>query len=386
MIGYELSSSNPYSVGGRTMVQQMNTPTKHSVIHGNGAGLFASYNRSIPKTNQAQGTRIRIDDLSYKNDQTYQQDDYTKKIDKTKNLNTTKGGVKKDITDFRVRSASSNKKYRYNDPGNSSPGNVISSGKKKKKKTFKGNYGEPHTNEQKESILQSALDRNLNKVTSNDHNYINVKNTIASTSSKKTSNNTSWLVSTSSRNASITPRKIISKVMANASPEMSNNQAVDRFDKTYLANSKIQRSKIKPKAVKLSNKHKMVKEKPIRESSGSNRKKLTLNEQDPLNNTGSKVVMDNDSYQKIINELGKSELRKMGVITQQDNASMPSVSNKHNPTLGIYGSFKTHEEKHKFSTSKKKEKAGYNAHPSILKKGLANRNILKAKMEVRTTV
>jgi hypothetical protein len=174
--------------------------------------------------------------------------------------------------------------------------------------------------------------------------------------------------------------------MANASPEIKNNQAADRFDKTYLANSKIQRNKIKPKPVKLSNKHKMVKEKSIRESSGSNRNKLTISEHDPLNNTGSKVVMDKDSYQKIINELGKSELRKMGVITQQDNASMPSVSNKNNPTSGIYGSFKTHEEKHKFSTSKKKEKAGYNAHPSILKKGLANRNILKAKMEVRTTV
>lgn len=80
MIGYELSSSNSHSVAGRTMVHQMNTPTKYSVIHGNGAGLFASYNRSIPKTNQAQGTRIRINDLSYKNEQTYQQEGYAKKI------------------------------------------------------------------------------------------------------------------------------------------------------------------------------------------------------------------------------------------------------------------------------------------------------------------
>jgi hypothetical protein len=90
-----------------------------------------------------------------------------------------------------VRSASNGKKYRYNEPENSSPSSRISSAKKKKKKQYKGNYGEPHTMQQKESILQSVLERNFNKASPNDQNYINVKNTIVSTSSKKTSNNTS---------------------------------------------------------------------------------------------------------------------------------------------------------------------------------------------------
>lgn len=238
--------------------------------------------------------------------------------------------------------------------------------------------------QQKESILQSVLERNFNKASPNDQNYMNVKNTIASTSSKKTSNNTSWLVSTSSRNASITPRKIITKVVTNASPELNQNQTVDRFGKTYLPNSKIQRNKIRPKAVKLSSKHKIIKEKSIRASSGSNRNKLLISEQDALNNTGSKVIMDKDSYQKIINELGKSELKKMGVVAHQGDTSMPDVSNKNNLISGIYGSFKAQEEKHKFSTNKNKEKANYNAHPTYIKKGLANRNILKAKMEIRT--
>ena len=50
IISYELSSSNSYSMAGRTMVHQINTPKKYSVIHANGGGgLFASYNRSIPK-------------------------------------------------------------------------------------------------------------------------------------------------------------------------------------------------------------------------------------------------------------------------------------------------------------------------------------------------
>ena len=53
-------------MGGRTMVHQMNTPTKYSVIHGTGAGLFASYNRSIPKTN-VQNHKIRINNSNFHN-------------------------------------------------------------------------------------------------------------------------------------------------------------------------------------------------------------------------------------------------------------------------------------------------------------------------------
>ena len=132
VIGYELTSSNSYSAAGRTMIHQMNTPTKYAAIHGPGAGLFASYNRSIPKTNQGQGNRIKINDLSYKYDNTYQQDGYAKIKEKTRNLNTThEPAGKSDITDFRVRSTSSSKKYRYtNDVGQNSPGVRGCSGKK----------------------------------------------------------------------------------------------------------------------------------------------------------------------------------------------------------------------------------------------------------------
>lgn len=62
-------------------------------------------------------------------------------------------GEKKDVAEFRVRSASSSKKYRYNKeaaPGITSPGHKITSGKKKKKKLLKGNYGERQTLPEKE--------------------------------------------------------------------------------------------------------------------------------------------------------------------------------------------------------------------------------------------
>lgn len=67
VVGYELSSSNSYSMAGRTMVHQMNTPTKYAAVHGKGTkatGPFASYNRSIPKSTHSQGNKIRINDFS----------------------------------------------------------------------------------------------------------------------------------------------------------------------------------------------------------------------------------------------------------------------------------------------------------------------------------
>lgn len=60
------------------MIHQMNTSTKYSVIHGPSTGLFASYNRSVPKDGNGQNNRIRINDLSYKND-TYHEG-YSNKI------------------------------------------------------------------------------------------------------------------------------------------------------------------------------------------------------------------------------------------------------------------------------------------------------------------
>lgn len=181
VIGYDLSSSNSYAMAGRTMIHQMNTPTKYSSIHGNGAGLFASYNRSIPKEGSSQNQRIRINDLSYKNEtyQDYKKDKLLvkKNVDKTKHVNVTQTvGEKKDIADFRVRSASSSKKYRYNKNAceSNSPSNRISSGKKPKHQ-FKGNYGELQALHDKESILQSVLDRNFNKIASTEPSYVNVK-------------------------------------------------------------------------------------------------------------------------------------------------------------------------------------------------------------------
>lgn len=68
ILGYELSSSNSYSMAGRTMIHKINTPTKYSVIHGKGTGLFASYNRSIPKNGVAPpNNKIRINNFCEQN-------------------------------------------------------------------------------------------------------------------------------------------------------------------------------------------------------------------------------------------------------------------------------------------------------------------------------
>jgi len=96
--------------------------------------------------------------------------------------------LKKEIVDIRVRSSSSSKKYRYvNNTGHSSP--KVRAGCKKKVQ-YKGNYGDHHAVERKDSALQSVMDRNMMLIKT-DPSYANVKNTIASTSSKKNSNNTS---------------------------------------------------------------------------------------------------------------------------------------------------------------------------------------------------
>ena len=64
---------------------------------------------------------------------------------------------------------------------------------------------------------------------------------------------------------------------------------------------------------------------------------------------------------------------------------MPMVI-QNRPSSNIYGKGKNQEDKGQKFTSlmKSKDKAGYNAHPHFWKKGNANRNILKAKMEIRT--
>ena len=135
-------------------------------------------------------------------------------------------------------------------------------------------------------------------ILSSDPNYVNnVKNTIISSSSKKTSNNTSWLVSTSSRNTSITPRKISSKVKGYNDP--SQNATVnDNYNKSYLPNPKIQRNNIRVgNNIKLSKKHTIPKDNVIRASSGAKRSKFTNDIEDKMNFTGSKIVMDKESYQ-----------------------------------------------------------------------------------------
>ena len=163
------------------MVHQINTPKKYSIIHANGGGgLFASYNRSIPKNGVPQTNKIKINDFYDQNksainkpankiqkyidgnkkckskiksirensnsqDDNYQ-DEYSQiirnemkeKVLIRANLKkdneiseTAPTEIKKENTDFRVRSASSNKKYRYNKDENTSwsPANRISSGK-----------------------------------------------------------------------------------------------------------------------------------------------------------------------------------------------------------------------------------------------------------------
>lgn len=151
------------------MVHQINTPKKYSVIHATGGGgLFASYNRSIPKNGVPQANKIRINDFydhnksainkptnkiqkyidgnkkckskikSIREDSVSQeenyQDEYSQIIHNeskgkvfiksslkdNEKLVTTSAEIKKDTTEFRVRSASNNKKYRYNNNENTS--------------------------------------------------------------------------------------------------------------------------------------------------------------------------------------------------------------------------------------------------------------------------
>ena len=135
-------------------------------------------------------------------------------------------------------------------------------------------------------------------ILSSDPNYVNnVKNTIMSSSSKKTSNNTSWLVSASSRNASITPRKVSSKVKGYN--DLSHNVTADEnYNKSYLPNPKIHRNNIGVgNNIKLSKKHTIPKDNFIRASSGAKRSKFTNDIEDKMNSTGTKIVMDKESYQ-----------------------------------------------------------------------------------------
>lgn len=60
------TSSDSYSMAGRTMIHQITTPTKYSAIHNPTTGLFSSYNRIIPKTSIGSNNRIRINKSSTK--------------------------------------------------------------------------------------------------------------------------------------------------------------------------------------------------------------------------------------------------------------------------------------------------------------------------------
>lgn len=249
-----------------------------------------------------------------------------------------------------------------------------------------GNYGDNYENKQQDNMFRSMVDNRVSNIAASEASYVNVKNTIASSSSKKTSNNTSCMVSTSSRNASITPRKISHKIKIQGSPDQD-HAINERIAKTYIGSTKIQRNKIRPKAVKLSNKHKIVKEKSIRASSGSNRKKFIRDMNDPLNNTGSNFVMNQENYQKFYPlKMSKDDLKSQGISRDElsNNAGMPMVKNR--PTTSIYGSMKNKQDKGKkySSLTKHKEQISYNAHPHNVKPGIAGRNILKAKMEIRT--
>lgn len=99
--------------------------------------------------------------------------------------------------------------------------------------------------------------------------------------------------------------------------------------------------------------------------------------------------MDKDSYQKIINELGRSELKKLGVMAQEET-SQNLVPNyiKNRPVTNIYGIVKQmSDDPLQYSSLKKsfEGKMGYNAHSYYPKqKAGGSRNILKAKMEIRT--
>lgn len=217
----------------------------------------------------------------------------------------------------------------------------ITSGKKKK--LTKGNYGEVVASHEKDCVLKSMIDHRMSNAMPSEASYVNVKNTIASNSSKKTSNNTSCLVSTSSRNASITPRKIVTKIKIQGSPDTGHNlQINDRTSGVYKPNSKIHQSKIRAKVVKLPNKHKVINNKSIRASSGSNRMKFH-----PL-------------------KLSKEDLKSQGISRDEMSSkeSMPTVT-KNRPTTGIYGAMKQKSKKGKkySSLTKYKNQLPSNAHP-----------------------
>lgn len=75
-------------------------------------------------------------------------------------------------------------------------------------------------------------------------------------------------MSTSSRNVSITPRKIVSKMIGQGSPE-SSQQHKGKINKTYLANPKIHKNKIRPAGAKFSGK--AAADSAVHASSSSNR-------------------------------------------------------------------------------------------------------------------
>lgn len=174
--------------------------------------------------------------------------------------------------------------------------------------------------------------------------------------------------------------------------ESSNNQSTnanEQVNKTQLPNPKVQRSDLRVgNNNKLSKKHTIPKENVVMANSRSKRNKYTNDIDNPMNSTNSKIVMDKESYQKIINELGRSELKKLGVVAQEEgnHTVMPEVV-KNRPSTNIYGSVKQNKEDlHHYTSFKNKHDTNYNAHPHYIKqKGGANRNILKAKMEIRTS-
>lgn len=164
------------------------------------------------------------------------------------------------------------------------------------------------------------------------------------------------------------------------------NQAQEKSNK-YFSNSKIQRNKILAGDVKTPHKHKIVKENIIRASAESNRDHFGKDTYERMNITGSKAQHDKDNYYHIVNEMERPELQKLG-SNIQDNSQTPSMPMviQNRPSTNIYGTVKNLNDKsQKLSVlGKSKEKAGINAHPHFMKKGSAGRNILKAKMEVRT--
>jgi hypothetical protein len=55
----------------------------------------------------------------------------------------------------------------------------------------KANYGDNFENKQQDNLFRSMVDNRVSNIATSEANYIDAKNTIASGSSKKTSNNTS---------------------------------------------------------------------------------------------------------------------------------------------------------------------------------------------------